>query len=84
MIMARYKKNIKSYLVFHVYDHEDEYSFEIVGKSKFMRWLNKHADNQRYSFFPNHKKLNVYLEKIQEEVDTQDGIANLAEDAYKG
>ena len=46
-----YKKHIKTYLIFHIYDHEEETSFQIVTKSKFMRWLNTHADNQRYSFF---------------------------------
>ena len=39
-----YKKHIKTYLIFHIYDHEEETSFQIVSKSKFMSWLNTHAD----------------------------------------
>ena len=36
---------------FHIYDHQSEVSFQIIGKSNFVRWLNDHANNDRYSFF---------------------------------
>ena len=47
--------------IFHIYDHDEEKSFQIVGKSKFMMWLNDHADQQRYSFFSTYKKLKQYI-----------------------
>lgn len=52
---------------FHVYDHQSEVSFQIIGKSNFMRWLNDHANNDRYSFFSTYTKLNSYLKNLQEE-----------------
>ena len=56
---------------FHVYDHQSEVSFQIIGKSNFMRWLNDHADNigqhGRYSFFSTYTKLSSYLKDLQEE-----------------
>jgi len=48
-------------IAFHIYDHDEEETFQIVGKSNFMRWLNDHADQQRYSFFSTHKKLKQFL-----------------------
>ena len=48
---------------FHVYDHQSEVSFQIIGKSNFMRWLNDHANNDRYSFFSTYTKLNNYLKE---------------------
>ena len=48
---------------FHVYDHQSEVSFQIIGKSNFMRWLNDHASNDRYSFFSTYTKLNNYLKE---------------------
>ncbi len=47
--------------IFHIYDHDEEETFQIVGKSNFMRWLNDHADQQWYSFFSTHKKLKQFL-----------------------
>ena len=55
--MSTYKNHI-----FHIYDHDEEESFQIVGKSNFMRWLNGHADRERYSFFSTYTKLKNYLE----------------------
>jgi hypothetical protein len=63
-----YKKHIKTYLIFHIYDHEEETSFQIVSKSKFMSWLNTHADNQRYSFFSTQEKLDNYITEIEQEI----------------
>ena len=61
---------------FHIYAHQSEVSFQIIGKSNFMRWLNDNADleifffrnyngflKQRYSFFSTYAKLNSYLKK---------------------
>ena len=48
---------------FHIYDHQSEVSFQIIGKSNFMRWLNDHANNDRYSFFSTYTKLNNYLKE---------------------
>tara|TARA_A100001388_G_C28351081_1_gene303415 strand:+ start:293 stop:493 length:201 start_codon:yes stop_codon:yes gene_type:complete len=48
-------------IAFHIYDHDEEETFQIVGKSNFMRWLNDHADQQRYSFFSTHEKLKQFL-----------------------
>ena len=48
---------------FHVYDHQSEVTFQIIGKSNFMRWLNDHANNDRYSFFSTYTKLNNYLKE---------------------
>ena len=53
---------MNSNFAFHIYDHDEEESFQIVGKSSFMRWLNDHADQQRYSFFSTYTKLKNYLE----------------------
>ena len=47
--------------IFHIYDHDREEAFQIVGKSKFMMWLNDHADRARYSFFSTYKKLKEYI-----------------------
>ena len=52
---------------FHIYDHQSEVSFQIIGKSNFMRWLNDYANNDRYSFFSTYTKLNSYLKNLQEE-----------------
>ena len=46
---------------YHIYDHESEVPFQIIGKSNFMRWLNDHADRQRYSFFSTYEKLKQFL-----------------------
>ena len=48
---------------FHIYDHQSEVSFQIIGKSNFMRWLNDNANNDRYSFFSTYTKLNNYLKE---------------------
>ena len=48
---------------FHIYDHQSEVSFQIIGKSNFLRWLNDHANNDRYSFFSTYTKLNNYLKE---------------------
>ena len=47
--------------IYHIYDHNEEKSFQIVGKSNFMRWLNGHADRERYSFFSTYTKLKEYI-----------------------
>ena len=47
--------------IFHIYDHDEEETFQIVGKSNFMRWLNGHADRTRYSFFSTYEKLKKYI-----------------------
>ena len=65
---------------FHVYDHQSEVSFQIIGKSNFMRWLNDHADNGRYSFFSTYTKLNSYLKNLQEERKI---VYNPVSDTYK-
>ena len=52
---------MKHSFVFHIYDHDEEETFQIVGKSNFMRWLNDHADQQRYSFFSTYEKLKQYV-----------------------
>ena len=52
---------MKHNFAFHIYDHDKEETFQIVGKSNFMRWLNDHADQQRYSFFSTYEKLKEYL-----------------------
>ena len=49
--------------IFHIYDHDREEAFQIVGKSNFMRWLNDHADRARYSFFSTYEKLKQYIGK---------------------
>ena len=46
---------------FHVYDQHKDLSFQIVGKSKFIYWLNDHADQERYSFFTTYSKLKKYI-----------------------
>tara|TARA_R100000995_G_scaffold84909_2_gene65702 strand:+ start:4874 stop:5056 length:183 start_codon:yes stop_codon:yes gene_type:complete len=53
--------DVNRYLEFHIYDHDEEESFQIVGKSNFMRWLNGHADRTRYSFFSTYEKLKKYI-----------------------
>ena len=52
---------MNSGFTFHIYDHDEEESFQIVGKSKFMMCLNDHADQQRYSFFSTYEKLKKYI-----------------------
>ncbi len=55
--MSTYKNHI-----FWIYDlHKDE-TIRIVTKSKFMMWLNNHADCDRYLFFSTYTKLKNYLE----------------------
>ena len=54
-------KNGKHNFAFHIYDHDREESFQIVGKRNFMHWLNDHADRSRYSFFSTYKKLKEYI-----------------------
>jgi len=49
---------------FHVFDHQSETSFQIIGKSNFIRWLNDHADSDRYSFFSTYTKLNNYVKSL--------------------
>ena len=51
--------------IFHVYDHNKEEGFFIVGKTNFMRWLNDFADNEKYSFFSTHEKLKEHLGEKQ-------------------
>ena len=54
---------------FHIYDSLKKESFQIVGKSKFIDWLNDHAsaeissteDENRYLFFSTHDELEKYL-----------------------
>ena len=37
---------------FHVYDHQSEVAFQIIGKSNFMRWINNaNADNDKLVSF---------------------------------
>ena len=55
--MSTYKNHI-----FHIHDLHENQSFQIVGKSNFMRWLNNHADCDRYLFFSTYTKLKKYLE----------------------
>ena len=64
--MSTYKNHI-----FHIYDHDEEWSFQIVGKSNFMRWLNDHADQQRYSFFSTYTKLKQFIgeEDVSRSID---------------
>ena len=50
--------------IFHIHDHDKEESFQIVGKSNFMYWLNDHADQQRYSFFSTYPKLKKFIGDI--------------------
>jgi hypothetical protein len=54
--MSAYKNHI-----FHIHDLHKSESFQIVGKSKFMMWLNNHADCDRYLFFSTYTKLKNYL-----------------------
>ena len=54
--MSAYKNHI-----FHIHDLHKSESFQIVGKSKFMMWLNNHADGDRYLFFSTYTKLKNYL-----------------------
>ena len=56
---------------FHIYDHQSEVSFQIIGKSNFMRWLNDHANNDRYSFFSTYTKLNNYLKERGKDIDNE-------------
>ena len=53
---------------FHIYDHDEKETFQIVGKSNFMYWLNDHADKDRYSFFSTQEKMETYLGKVLEEI----------------
>tara|TARA_R100001594_G_scaffold22642_2_gene43908 strand:- start:437 stop:676 length:240 start_codon:yes stop_codon:yes gene_type:complete len=65
---------------FHIYDHQSEVYFLIIGKSNFMRWLNDHADFERYTFFSTHTKLKKYLKEIDlegiKEIKEEDLIDN--------
>ena len=54
-------------MTFHIYDHDKEESFQIVGKSKFIYWLNDHADQERYSFFSTYLKLKKFIGNEQNE-----------------
>jgi hypothetical protein len=54
-------KNGKHNFAFHIYDHDREESFQIVGKRNFMHWLNDYADRSRYSFFSTYEKLKEYI-----------------------
>ena len=56
-VSSTYKNHI-----FHIHDLHESQSFQIVGKSNFMRWLNNHADCDRYLFFSTYTKLKKYLE----------------------
>jgi len=55
--MSTYKNHI-----FWIHDLHKDDTFQIVGKSKFMLWLNNHADCDRYLFFSTYTKLKNYLE----------------------
>tara|TARA_B100000073_G_C23741287_1_gene573792 strand:+ start:15 stop:191 length:177 start_codon:yes stop_codon:yes gene_type:complete len=46
---------------FHIYDHDEQESFQIIGKSEFISWLNVHAFVDRYSFFSTYEKLKQYI-----------------------
>ena len=59
--MRNEESGYEACIKFHIYDHDEEESFQIVGKSKFMMWLNDHADQQRYSFFSTYEKLKQYI-----------------------
>ena len=48
-------------IAFHIYDHDEQESFQIVGKSNFISWLNVHAFVDRYSFFSTYEKLKQYI-----------------------
>lgn len=57
---------------FHIYDHDEEESFQIVGKSNFMRWLNDNANCDRYSHFSRYDLLIEYIgEVVQGEINEQ-------------
>ena len=47
--------------IFHIYDHNKEESFQIVGNSNRRYWVNDHADPQRYSFFSTYPKLKKFI-----------------------
>jgi hypothetical protein len=47
--------------IFHIYDHDEQESLQIIGKSEFISWLNVHAFVDRYSFFSTYEKLQAYL-----------------------
>jgi|TARA_B100000073_G_scaffold296482_1_gene261189 hypothetical protein len=54
---------------FHIYDSLKKESFQIVGKSKFIDWLNDHAsaeiasteEENRYLFFSTHDELEKFM-----------------------
>ena len=46
---------------FHIYDTFEGESFQVVGKSNFMSWLNDNADCDRYLFFSTYSKLKKYV-----------------------
>ena len=55
---------------FHIYDHEKEESFQIVGKPNFMLWLNDNANCDRYSHFSRYDLLKEYMgEVVQGEIN---------------
>ena len=64
---------------FHIYDHQSEVCFRIIGKSNFMRWLNDHADFERYTFFSTYPKLKKYLKEINRSIHRRANLEGIKE-----
>ena len=58
---------------FHVYDIHRDLSFQIVGKTQFIKFLNEYTserlvDYGRYRYFTTYNELNKFLKKRGKEV----------------
>jgi len=51
--------------IFHIHDHKEDESFQIVSKGAFLDWLNDYADADRYTFANTYENL---TNKVKEKV----------------
>ena len=61
---------------FHVYDQHKDLSFQIVGKTNFIKWLNectteRLVDYGRYKYFTTYSELSKFLKSNGKDIDNE-------------
>tara|TARA_E500000318_G_scaffold51464_1_gene48161 strand:+ start:934 stop:1149 length:216 start_codon:yes stop_codon:yes gene_type:complete len=64
---------------FHVYDVHKNISFQIVGKTNFINWLNAYTcdrlvDYGRYKYFTTYSELDSYLKFVNKKESVDESV----------
>ena len=64
---------------FHVYDVHKNISFQIVGKTNFINWLNAYTcdrlvDYGRYKYFTTYSELESYLKFVNKKESVDESV----------